>query len=267
MIVEFAGTPGAGKTTLATALIALLEERGIAAADVVAAARPHVRRTALGRTIERATPPRARDFVSWQVFYLLGVVHAARVWLERPAVVRHALRTQLRSGMPLRTRAHVLYWFVHLCGRYRFLTTTAAAREVLVLDDGFMHRAVQLYASPFDAPAEGPIAAYVDAVPQPDLLVVAVGGWRECERRVRERGVWRHMRHLSAAELSRYLEHAERVVDIATRRAQERAWTIVRIATEGSSPDGLDVPVAKVLASVAAPGERGWSTGDGGWIA
>lgn len=267
MIVEFVGTPGAGKTTLATALVALLEERGITAADVVGAARDHVRRTQLGRLIVRAAPRRARDLLLWQAFYLLGLAHAARLWLERPALVRHALRSQLRPRIPLRTRAHVLYWFVHLCGRYRFLRTTSTEREVLVLDDGFLQRAVHLYASPFDEPAEGQITTYVDVIPPPDLVVVAVAGWQECERRVSERGIWRHARHLSSAELSRYLERAERVVDIATRRAQERAWNVVPIATEGPRPDGLNAPLARVLASMAGPGARGRPTGDGGRVA
>ena len=56
MIVELVGTPGAGKTTLATALITLLEERGIAAASIEAAARDHMRRTRLGRLIDRLAP-------------------------------------------------------------------------------------------------------------------------------------------------------------------------------------------------------------------
>ncbi|MGH3372251.1 MAG: hypothetical protein ACRDPR_19875, partial [Nocardioidaceae bacterium] len=88
---------------------------------------------------------------------------------------------------------------------------------------------------------------------------------RECERRVRERGIWPHARHLSAAELSRYLERGEEVVEVATRRARERGWDIIEIATERPDPDGLDAPLALVLESVAVPGPR--RRGDGGRIA
>lgn len=266
MTVEFLGTPGAGKTTLATALVALLDERGVAASDVVGAARDHVRRTRLGSLLVRAAPGRSGDVLLWQAFYLLGVVHAARFGLERSALVRHAVRSQLRPGIPVRTRAHVVYWFVHLCGRYRFLRSTSAARDVLVLDDGFLHRAVHLYASPFDEPAEAEITTYVDLIPPPDLVVVVVAGWQECERRVRERGIWPHARHLSAAELSRYLQRAERVVDIATRRAQQRSWNVIPIATEGASAGSLRTPLAAVLTSVAGKGTGG-PTGDGGSVA
>ena len=267
VIVEFVGTPGAGKTTLATGLVALLEERGIEAANVVGAARDHVRRTRAGHLIARSTPRWLGDFLLWQAFYLLGVAHAIRFVGERPTLVRHALRSQLRPGLPFRTRAHVLYWFVHLCGRYRFLRATTAEHEVLVLDDGFMHRTVHLFASPFDEPDARQISTYVDLIPPPDLVVVAVAGWRECEQRVRNRGVWRHARRLTAAELSRYLEHAERVVDIATRRARERGWSLIEIATERVEPAGINGPLVPVRESVAAPGPHGRSLGEGGSVA
>ena len=259
MIVEFVGTPGVGKTTLATALVALLEERGRAATDITGAARGHVRRTRPGHLIDRLSPPWARELLQWQVFYLLGVVHAVRFAVERPALARHAFRSQLRRGLPFRTRAHVLYWFVHLCGRYRFLIATSTPDEVLVLDDGFAQRAVHLFASPFHEPDAAQVTTYVDLLPTPDLLIVVLAGWRECERRVRERGVWRHARHLTSTQLSHYLEHAERVVDVATRRARERGWNISEISTDDPGSDVLNAPLTRVLASVVADRADCWS--------
>jgi hypothetical protein len=264
MIVEFVGTPGVGKTTLATALLALLEERKVAAASVVGAARDHVRRTRLGALLARATPSPVRELILWQAFYVLGMAHAVGFAFEHPALVGHAIRSQLRRGLPLRTRIHVLYWFVNLCGRYRFLRATSSEREVLVLDDGFMQRAVHLFASSFDQPDTTRIRAYVDLIPGPDLLVVALAEWRECERRVRERGIWRHARHLSDAQLSLYFEHAEQVVEVATNRAHERGWNVTEVITDHPGPDGLHAPLARLAASVAGPDAGGGPGGDGG---
>jgi hypothetical protein len=266
MIVEFVGTPGSGKTTLATALLALLEERQVAAANVVGAARRHVRRTPAGALLARGVPSSFRDPILWQAFYGLGVAHAVGFALEHPKLVRDAVRSQLRRGLPFRTRIHVLYWFVHLCGRYRFLRATSSEHEVLVLDDGFMQRAVHLFASPFDQPDTTRIQAYVDLIPRPDLLVVAVAEWRECERRVRERGIWRHARHLSDAQLSLYFERAEQVVEVATRRAHERGWSVTEIATPHPGPDGLQAPLVRVAASVARPNAGSGPVPDGGQV-
>jgi energy-coupling factor transporter ATP-binding protein EcfA2 len=266
MIVEFVGTPGSGKTTLATALLTLLEEHQVAATNVVDAARRHVRRTPVGAWLARGAPPSLRDPLLWQAFYVLGVAHAIGFALEHPRLVRHAVCSQLRPGLPFRTRIHVLYWFVHLCGRYRFLRATSSEREVLVLDDGFMQRAVHLFASPFDQPDPTQIQAYVDLIPRPDLLVLAVAEWSECERRVRERGVWRHARHLSDAQLSLYFERAEQVVEVATRRAHARGWSVTEIATEHPGPDGLHAPLVRVAASVARPNAGSGPVGDGGRV-
>lgn len=252
MIVEFVGTPGAGKTTLATALVALLDERGITAADTTGAARDHVRRTRPGHLIGRRAPPWARELLLWQAFYLLGVAHAVRFGIERPALARHAVRSQLRRGLPWRTRAHVLYWFVHLCGRYRFLTATSTRDEVLVLDDGFAQRAVHLFASPFHEPDAAQVTSYDDVIPTPDLLIVVQADWRECEQRVRERGVWPHARHLTSAQIARYLQHAERVVDVVTGRARERGWNVSEISTEDTGSDAQGAPLARVLATMEA---------------
>jgi hypothetical protein len=251
MIVEFVGAPGAGKTTLTSALLAILEERGIAASDVVGAARDHVRRTRVGHLIARRTPRGLGDLLLWQVFYVLGVVHAIRFGCERPRLVREALRSQLRLALPFRTRAHVLYWFIHLCGRYRFLGATTAEDEVLLLDDGFMHRAVHLFASPFDEPDAGRITTYLDRIPRPDLVVVAVAGWRESEARVRRRGVWKHARRLTDPELSRYLEHAQVVVDVTRRWAKERCLKVIEIPTNRVEAPGINGPPAPTRESVA----------------
>jgi hypothetical protein len=267
VIVEFVGTPGAGKTTLATALLALLEEHQVAAANVVDAARRHVRRTPAGGWLARIAPPSLRDPILWQAFYVIGMAHAVGFAVQQPTLVCHAVRSQLRPGLPFRTRIHVLYWFVHLCGRYRFLRATLSEQEVLVLDDGFMQRAVHLFASPFDQPDSTRIRAYVDLIPRPELLVVAVAEWRECERRVRERGIWRHARHLNDAQLSLYFERAEQVVEVATRRAYERGWSITEITTEHSSPDGLHAPLARVAASVTRPDAGARPGGHGGRVA
>jgi hypothetical protein len=264
MIVEFLGTPGAGKTTLATALITLLEERRIAAASIEGAARDHMRRTGVGRLIDRLAPSRASDLLLWQAFYLQGLAYAVRFGVERPALAGHALRSQLRRGLPLRTRAHVLYWFIHLCGRYRFLTTTLADGEVLVLDDGFAQRAVHLFASPFDEPDASQVTAYVDLLPQPDLLVVVQAGWQECERRVRERGVWRHARRLTRAQLSTYLEHAERVVEVTTRRTRHLGWDVREVSTDNPGSEGASVLHARALAMAMTDRTHGSSSVDGG---
>jgi hypothetical protein len=248
LVVEFLGLPGSGKTTLSAALVALLEERDLPADSLVGAARDHVRRTRPGRVVARVRPPRLRRFLLWQLFYAFGVVHAFRFGREDPALVRHALGALAGRHDRIRTRAHVLYWFFHLCGRYRFMTATSRPGEVLVVDDGFLQRAVHLHATPADPPDPDQVKSYVDLVPKPDLLVLLTVSRTTGERRVYARGIWPHLRHLDAPALSRYLAHAERVVTIAAGEVKRRGWPVIEIRTDGGNPHPANGALRHVLA-------------------
>jgi thymidylate kinase len=249
LIVEFVGTPGSGKTTLSIELVELLRGRGIEAATVVGAAREHARRTLVGQVIGRLRPARLRSLLLWQVFYLLCVLHALAFIRKEPALTRQVLRGQLRRPIPIARKRHHLFWFFQLAGRYSFLTTTSRACEALVLDDGFLHRAVHLHASHVEEPDAEQVRAYVDLLPRPDLVVFPVADREVCERRVRRRGVWRHFRHLSAAELSRYLDNGEWVAGLAVRRARQRGWTVIDINNGSRGVDRVRCDLRRALDS------------------
>jgi thymidylate kinase len=263
LVVEFLGMPGSGKTTLAAALVALLEERGTAAATIVGAARARVRRTRVGRIAARLPFRRLRRFVLWQLFYLFGAVDGLRFGAEHGALMRHALDTQRRRHDRIRTRAHVLYWFFHLCGRYRFLVVTSGPREVLVLCDGFLQRSVHLHASPVDPPDAEQVGAYVDLVPAPDFVVRLIVDRAICERRVRARGIWPHLRHLDAPALSRFLEHAEQAVAAAACRADRKGWPIIEVETGAHNPMTPSGALNRLIPALVQPGGHG-PAGDAG---
>ncbi len=229
LVIEFIGIPGAGKTTLAVELVNLLEARHMPASMVVDAARPRARRTPLGHWIARLRSPRLQRALLWQLFYGYGLLHACKSMRERPLLTRHVIRSQMHRRLPVAGRVHVLWWFFQLAGRYRFLTTTARAREVLVLDDGFLHRSIHLYATAVGEPDSHAVAAYVDLLPVPDAVLFTVADRETCEERVRQRGVWKHSRHLRHDTLSAYLANAECVADIAVKRARQRGWHVVAV--------------------------------------
>ena len=233
LMIEFIGTPGAGKTTLSNELIALLREHGIAASSIIGAARDHSVRTVSGRVVALLAPASLRGPLLWQVFYRMSMLHFLGFAREHFELCRQVLRTQLRRKVPFATKRHGLFWFFHLAGRWRFLQTTAVGRETIVVDDGFLHRSVSFYASHSEEPDPAGVSDYVDLLPTPDLVVLVLAGREVCERRIRRRGVWEHRRHLSPPAISRYLRNAEQVVEIAVRRARARGWNVAEIFNEG----------------------------------
>lgn len=233
LMIEFIGTPGAGKTMLSNELIGLLREQGIDASTIIGAAREHAFRTVLGRAVAWLAPPSLRAPLLWQVFYALSMTHVLGFVRKHYELCRHVLRTQVDRPVPVTTKRHALFWFFQLVGRYDFLRATAGDREAIVLDDGFLHRSVQLHASHSEKPDPRMVSDYVNLLPAPDLVVFVVAGREVCERRIRRRGVWPHRRHLSPSDISRYLRNAELVVESAVRRARARRWNVAEIVNEG----------------------------------
>jgi len=233
LVIELAGTPGAGKTTLAAEIVGQLDGAGVQATTIVGAARPQAARTLPGRAVARLAPGGLRDPLLWQVFYAYGTVNAAGFASARPTLSGRILRHQLSRPIPWSMKRHTLFWFFQLAGRRRFLTSMMRDGEALVIDDGFLHRSVALNASPSERPDDGSIGAYVDLLPRPDLVIRPVADRDVCLRRIRDRGVWPHSRHLTDTELEHYVANAEHVIDVAVERARSKGWNVVEIDNGG----------------------------------
>jgi thymidylate kinase len=260
LMIEFIGTPGAGKTTLSNELIALLREQGILASSILGAARDHSARTALGRAVLWLSPPSLRAPLLWQVFYRLSMLHILGFAREHLELCRQVLRTQLQRQVPVATKRHGLSWFFHLAGRCHFLQTTAVDRETIVVDDGFLHRSVSFYASHSEEPDPEGVSDYVDLLPTPDLVVFVVARREVCEERILRRGVWTHRRHLSSSAISRYLRNAEQVVNTAVRQARARGWNVAEIVNEGGSLEQVRWDLNRAVTPLlgASPADGPW---------
>jgi thymidylate kinase len=98
-----------------------------------------------------------------------------------------------------------------------------------VLDEGFIHRTVQLHSSTVEVPEAATIDTYADLVPQPELLVHVRAPIDVCERRVRSRGVWDRFRSEDPSDLSRFVANAHRATTLIASAAEARGWRVVEI--------------------------------------
>lgn len=256
MIVEFVGAPGAGKTTLLPIVAESLTAQGRRPATVVEAARVYAARTLAGRAVRALAPPTLRDPLLWQVFTGLSALHRLAFCMRHPALIRHVLASQ--RGRPPAAAARerrVLYWFFRTAGYYQFLKRHRRAGEALLIDEGFVHRVVQLFSSSVEAPQPEAIAAYVRLLPRPDLIVVVDAGPDVCEGRVRRRGLWEHLQGRSTGDVSRFVRHAHRAVTLAVGEVEALGWPVVRVGNDGQISRArleLDEKLA------AATGHREW---------
>jgi len=230
MIVEFAATPGAGKTTLLAPAVDVLRKQGWRAYPVAEAARLFAGRTWIGKAINLLAPPRIRRALLWQVFSISSFFCRLRFIARHPQLIQLVLRAQRARPASARVRERrTLHWFFHLAGCREFLAAHAQRDEALMFDDGFVHRAVHLYASPVEEPDPGSVRAYLDLIPRPDIIIVPFTPLEICQERVTRRGVWDHFRDSSKGDLARFLANSSLIVNIAVDYARKNQWTVVEV--------------------------------------
>ena len=160
MVIEFIGTPGSGKTTLLPEIKRFFEEQGLRPHTVVEAARPFALRTRLGGIIARLTPRQYHRQILWQVFSLFNLIFRVIFIVRRPALVYQVYKSQMqRPNQADLRRQRNIHWFDYLIGSYGFLNWQAKPDEVLIFDEGFVHRVVQFNASDCEEPNRKRITA------------------------------------------------------------------------------------------------------------
>lgn len=256
MIVEFLGAPGAGKTTLLPYVANFYRAQGRAAYTIVEAARPFAGRTLWGQAVLKAAPDRWQQPLLWQVFYQLSRLHRYGYFWRNRRFIAGVRRFQRQRPLSPADRHHVWYWFYHHAGYAAFLQSRARADEVLLYDEGFVHRVVQLFASEAEAPPEVAIGVYLDQLPRPDVVVVPLASAEVCAQRVYERGLWPRFAAKPAAETARYLANARVVVELALRHIQQRGWPVITVNNDGVTTAAAGAELRQKLAALPARAAR-----------
>lgn len=235
-IIEFIGPPGSGKTALLPAVQAYCQSQDLSAYSVLDAARPFARRSLMGSLATQFSPPVLHEKILWQIFYYRSWMGRFQFTRKHPRLIRRVLASQsTRPNRQKRREIGILHWFWDLVGSYHFLTAHLHPEEVLLFDEGFVHRVVQLFASPQEQPDPHKIQAYLALVPQPDLVIHVQAHPATCEARIIQRGVWDFYRDISSPELSDFIHHAAAAVREAVKALQNQGWAVVSIDNNGNN--------------------------------
>lgn len=229
MIIEFIGTPGAGKTSLLPVVVEFLRQRGTDARTIIEAARPYAERTRIGAAVKRIAPHKLRRPLLWQVFYRLSLIYRVRFVLGHVKLMLHVVRGQARRPATSDLRLHVLRSFFRFVGYYECLRTHARPNDALIVDQGFVHRALELHASDSGELDPMQVRRYIDLLPEPDLLIYVRAPREVCEKRVRNRGIWKHFRHNGPDELARFIANCDLAASMAVRHLREKGWKVIEI--------------------------------------
>jgi thymidylate kinase len=229
MIVEFIGVPGAGKTTLMPVVSAHFKEQHFQAYTVLGAARPFAARSLLGKIVCLMTHGKLERFLLWQVFYTLSYIYRLSFYRQNPILMQSVQDFQKGRPISKTDQEHVMRWFLHQTGTYQFLKAYGRTGDMLIFDEGFIHRVVQLFASENETPDLDRVAAYLDLIPKPDLIIFPRVSSEVGERRVYERGLWERFKVKSHKETSRYFKNAHSIVSFAVEHVKVKGWTVIEV--------------------------------------
>lgn len=253
MIIEFLGNTGSGKSTLIPVLLECLRADGRTAMSVTEAIHTYARKTWWGRVICCFVPQTWQGPVLWRVFgFFFSKVHIVRFSIRYPGLVRFVIRSQLERSIPWKHRHLILSMFFRMLGQYAFLTFWAYQRDILVIDEGFVHRAVHLFVSESERIEPARVIDYLELLPQSDVIVWVETPLDVCLERVYARGLQVRLRRLQSCQVSQFMENAEQVIDVAARYLQSAGRQVVRITNQGD----LNLSRAELQEKIVLPLSR-----------
>lgn len=237
VIVEFIGAPGSGKTTLIPAVVESFQEQGLEAYTTVEAARPFAARTLPGVALSRLTPERWHKPLFWQLFYRTSFFHQFNFFAKNSRLLGIVLGSQWRRPAAADSRdRRVLYWYFQQAGYYDYLKARGRENEVLIFDEGFVHRVVQLFASSVEVPTKEMIQSYIDLLPIPNLVIGVQAPAEVCQKRIYSRGLWQRFSGKEQEEVSRFVANTHQTVNLTMQIIKKEQWPYLEIDNSSDDP-------------------------------
>ena len=251
MIIEMIGTPGAGKTTLLPVISYFMNEKGFQTYTVIEAARPYAKKTNLGKLSVKVLPKNFHGPMLWQIFYLYSYLNRRNFSRKNQKLIETVLTHQHKRPITDKDLKHVLRWFIHLTGYYEFFSEHLQPKDILILDEGFVHRVVQLFASENEEPNFQLVAEYLDLIPKPNLVVFTDAPEEVCKERVFSRGVWERFRDKDPNDTRKFISNASRIVEFSTNYLREKGWLVTEVQNGDQDISLAQQSLLKSLSSIS----------------
>ena len=189
MSIEFYGQVGSGKSTVAQAARNLLLEAGFEALDMRTAITRCLGRSRLSRLASRLLPA-GRHHRLVRAIYRHGLypLYSLRLALLKPGLVAAVIRSQLGNGLPWWHKRQIWRLFFNQANGLVFVSSRLAEDEILLLEEGPLHRAVNLFSWQMDGVRAGLVGQYLAHLPVLDLVVRVQAPLDQCQERMLSRG-------------------------------------------------------------------------------
>ncbi len=260
MHIEFAGIPGAGKTTHYRSLLAVAKRKGLGlqALDqaVYEAHRIGDDRSAIGRMVYRLPFRVGRHLVDLAptqsnkklvaAFRRFVLQHRELSSIISHAQCKHAARA---SDMGLL----VFLWLFEFLAKYQLAAETTESALATLFDEGFLQRIVTLFAYDIGT-TQTPIAElrqYTECMPKPRAVIMVNADPEICERRMAERGYPFRLQGRSREDRLQVLRRASECIELAIADLEEKSIQVIRIDnTNETAKDVMQGVVERLMSDL-----------------
>lgn len=232
-VIELAGGPGAGKTTVLPMVVRAVRERGLDVLEPERAGRTLAARTLPGKVVLGRVGRRLEDRALWAIYVIYATALGVGLAISRPGLMRVLAAQRRRPREAMVSERHVVRWFVRHAGTERLFRRVGGADEVLIVDEGYVHRVVQLFTSTVERADTKDVRRYLAMVPAPELVVFVDAPADVAWTRVQARGVWTRMADLDAAAVARFVGNASEAIAQAMDCVRNDRWLVVRVDNGG----------------------------------
>lgn len=214
--IEMAGTVGAGKTTLAHSLRTMLRKRDIDALSVHEAIELTMKRSIFGRLFHKLLRTPSHRRTAGLVVYRVLVRPGHEMWF----IARHLRLTRLimRSlkglSLPIWHRRKIFRLFLRRAAALQFLGPRLEPREILIVDEGLVQRAVNIFAWSRHGVDPTVVTEYLANVPPSDLVLFVNVPESTSFERTSKRGLPARLMEDDGNTVERFMMHAAEIAAI-----------------------------------------------------
>jgi thymidylate kinase len=236
MIIELFGQMGAGKTTVSSAVNTILHQRHYRTYDLNEAIILCLERSFLGRSLQRLFPISAgRRARLLKLIYSYGLypLYWLRFALFNMKLVSEVYQSQIDNRLPWWHRRIILHLFFKIAVAYLFLQDRLRSSEAVILEEGLIHRAVNLYAWQMKGIEHDRVRQYFRLLPAPDWVIQVHAPTDVCAQRCAVRGLPLRLRDKDEDTVALFFQNAAEIVNIAGDYLPASGRTVIMVDNSG----------------------------------
>jgi thymidylate kinase len=236
MIIELFGQMGAGKTTVSSTVKNILHQRHYRTYDLSEAIIHCLERSFLGRTLQRLVPLSAgRRARLLRLIYLYGVypLYWMRFTLFNMKLVSVVYQSQFNNRLPWWHRRIILRLFFRIAVAYLFLQDRLRSSEFVILEEGLIHRAVNLYAWHLQGIEHDSVRQYFSLLPALDFVIQVHAPTDVCAQRCAVRGLPLRLRDKDEDTVALFFQNAAEIVNLAADCLSASGCTLIMVDNSG----------------------------------